>query len=439
MDAYRRVLSIPGTAAVLLLGLLARIPFSTLGLLLTLHTVLTLERSYFEAGLIVAASTIGTTVSSPWRGRLLDRYGLRRAVIPSIVVQPLALIAASLATYEALVLIAFVGGMFSLPVWAIVRTSLSVLVPASLRRSAFALDSMTTELVFMAGPAAITIAALAITTQVCLVIVAALIALAGTGLLIADPPTRSDQVMLPTKLPPALAASEGAAAAQKEGYAEQRVAEDLTTGQIPVVDPQASASARAALLSLGGMAALIATAVGSTTITATDLSLVAILERAGSTGLIAPIMTVWCAGSLVGGFAYGAARRTIGPLWVLLALGLLSIPVGFVHNPWLLGVAVFGAGLALAPIITATSESISRRVSEEVRGEAMGWHGSAMTIGAAVGSPLFGAVIDGLGPAWGVGTAALLATGVAAAGLIATGIRRSHRRRVLHGRFGEVA
>ena len=49
MDAYRRVLSIPGTAAVLLLGLLARIPFSTLGLLLTLHTVLTLERSYFEA------------------------------------------------------------------------------------------------------------------------------------------------------------------------------------------------------------------------------------------------------------------------------------------------------------------------------------------------------------------------------------------------------
>ncbi|MBM7501430.1 hypothetical protein M3C58_06480 [Brachybacterium muris] len=60
MDAYRRVLSIPGTTAVLLLGLLARIPFSTLGLLLTLHVVLTLDRSYFEAGLIVAASTIGT-------------------------------------------------------------------------------------------------------------------------------------------------------------------------------------------------------------------------------------------------------------------------------------------------------------------------------------------------------------------------------------------
>ena len=439
MDAYRRVLSIPGTTAVLLLGLLARIPFSTLGLLLTLHVVLTLDRSYFEAGLIVAASTIGTTLSSPWRGRLLDRYGLRRAVIPSIVIQPLALIAASMAPYETLVLIAFVGGIFSLPVWSIVRTSLSVLVPAAQRRSAFALDSMSTELVFMAGPAAITIAAIAIGTPVSLLIVAGLIALAGIGLLIADPPTRSDQVMPPTKLPPGLAVSEGAAVAQKEGFAEQRVAEDLTTGQTPVVDPQVGVSARTALLSLGGMAALIATMVGSTTITATDLSLVAILEDVGSTAMIAPIMSVWCAGSLVGGFAYGAARRTIGPLWVLLALGLLSIPVAFVENPWWLGVAVFFAGLALAPIITATSESISRRVPEQVRGEAMGWHGSAMTIGSAVGSPLFGAVIDGFGPAWGVGSAALLATVVAVSGLVAMSIRRVHRRRVLEDRFGDAA
>lgn len=439
MESYRQVLRFPGTVSVLLLGLLARIPFSTLGLLLTLHVVLTLERSYFEAGLIVAASTLGTTVSSPWRGRLLDRYGLRRAVVPSLVIQPLALIAASLAPYQLLVPIAVVGGMFSLPVWAIVRTSLSVLVPASLRRSAFALDSMSTELVFMVGPAAITIGALSIGTPVSLVIVSGLIVLAGIGMLIADPPTRSAQVMLPTKLPPGLAASESAAAAQKEGFAEQRVAEDLTTGQIPVVDPHLKVSARAALLTLGGMAALVATFVGSATITATDLSLVAILEDAGSTALIAPIMAVWCAGSLVGGFIYGAARRTIGPLWVLLALGLLSIPVAFVESPWLLGLAVFFAGLSLAPIITATSESISRRVAEEVRGEAMGWHGSAMTIGAAVGSPLFGAVIDGLGPAWGVGSAAALATLVAAAGLAAMSLRRALRRRALERRFGAAS
>lgn len=439
MDAYRRVLSIPGTTAVLLLGLLARIPFSTLGLLLTLHVVLTLDRSYFEAGLIVAASTIGTipvlTVARQTAGPVraapsgdpLDRDPAART--DRRVDGP----------YETLVLIAFVGGIFSLPVWSIVRTSLSVLVPAAQRRSAFALDSMSTELVFMAGPAAITIAAIAIGTPVSLLIVAGLIALAGIGLLIADPPTRSDQVMPPTKLPPGLAASEGAAVAQKEGFAEQRVAEDLTTGQTPVVDPQVGVSARTALLSLGGMAALIATMVGSTTITATDLSLVAILEDVGSTAMIAPIMSVWCAGSLVGGFAYGAARRTIGPLWVLLALGLLSIPVAFVENPWWLGVAVFFAGLALAPIITATSESISRRVPEQVRGEAMGWHGSAMTIGSAVGSPLFGAVIDGFGPAWGVGSAALLATVVAVSGLVAMSIRRVHRRRVLEDRFGDAA
>ncbi|MCT2296277.1 hypothetical protein M3F57_09020 [Brachybacterium muris] len=226
------------------------------------------------------------------------------------------------------------------------------------------------------GPAAITIAAIAIGTPVSLLIVAGLIALAGIGLLIADPPTRSDQVMLPTKLPPGLAASEGAAVAQKEGFAEQRVAEDLTTGQTPVVDPQVGVSARTALLSLGGMAALIATMVGSTTITATDLSLVAILEDVGSTAMIAPIMSVWCAGSLVGGFAYGAARRTIGPLWVLLALGLLSIPVAFVENPWWLG-----GGPCSSPVwpwLRSSPPPASRsRVGSPNRCAARPWDGTA--------------------------------------------------------------
>ncbi|MCT2296278.1 hypothetical protein M3F57_09025 [Brachybacterium muris] len=62
-----------------------------------------------------------------------------------------------------------------------------------------------------------------------------------------------------------------------------------------------------------------------------------------------------------------------------------------------------------------------------------------MTIGSAVGSPLFGAVIDGFGPAWGVGSAALLATVVAVSGLVAMSIRRVHRRRVLEDRFGDAA
>lgn len=435
MDAYRRVLAAPGAKAVLALGFLARIPFSTLGLLLTLHCVLHLDRTYLDAGLIVTASTLGTAISSPWRGRLVDRHGLRRALVPSIIVQPLTLVAAAFANYEVLVLLALVGGLFAIPVWTIVRTSLSVIVPASLRRSAFALDAVLTEVVFMAGPAAVTVIAIAIGTGPTLLIVAGFVVLAGIGLAVANPPTRSEQVMLPTKLPPTLAASESGALAAHDAYAEARVAEDLTTGQIPVVMFEESPTARRALLTLGGIAILVATVVGNTAITATDLGIVAILDGRGQEGLIGIVMTVWCAGSLVGGFVYGALSRSLDPMLVLLALGVLTVPVAFASDLVLLLIAVFLAGLALAPLVTATGEAISQRVPEEVRGEAMGWHGSAMTIGAAVGSPLFGAVIDRFGGPHGVGASGAAAALLALVALGARSLWRARRRRRLEQRF----
>ncbi len=44
---------------------------------------------------------------------------------------------------------------------------------------------------------------------------------------------------------------------------------------------------------------------------------------------------------------------------------------------------------------------MSRLAPPEVRGLAMGVHGSAITVGLAVGAPLAGAVIDASAPAWG--------------------------------------
>lgn len=445
MDAYRRVLAAPGAASVLLLGFLARIPFSTLGLLLTLHCVLGLDRSYLEAGLIVTASTLGTAISSPWRGRLVDRHGLRRAIAPPIIIQPLCLVAAAFSPYPVLVALAFIGGLFAIPVWTIVRTSLSVIVPAALRRSAFALDAVLTEIVFMAGPAGITILAMSLDTRTALVIVAASVVVAGVGLAIANPPTRSDRIMLPTKLPTGLAASESAALVQGDGYAEARFAEDLTTGQIPALTAEdlaahdevvregagesAARSARRALLSWGGIAVLAATGVGNATIMATDLSIVAIMETAGQAGLIGLVMAAWCAGSLIGGLVYGMMTRAVDALWVLLLLGALTVPVAFASDLGLLLVAVVLAGLALAPLITVTGEAIAQLVAEEHRGEAMGWHGTSMTVGAAVGSPVFGAVIDQAGPSVGVGAAAALAVIVACAGIGGRKVRRVRLRR----------
>lgn len=429
MTAYRDVLRTPGVASLLVLGFLARIPFSTLSLLLTLHAVTTLDRSYLEAGLVVTAATLGTAISSPLRGRLIDTRGLRRAVAPSIVVQSSALIAAAFVPFVPMVLLALLSGLFALPIFSIVRTSLSVLVPASSRRTAFSLDSVATEFVFMTGPAAVTVMALWIGTGPTLVIVGLAVGVAGIGLALANPPTRSDQVMLPTRLPGPLQSMEGGALAASEGLADKRFSETLTTGSIPVVDPDTRASARRGLLTLGGLAILVATATSTLILTATDVSLVAMLRDLDAAGMIGPIISIWCLGSAIGGISYGMLRSDIGSLWVVGLLGVLTIPIALVHTVPTIALACFLAGLACAPSITATGEAISHRVPEEARGEAMGWHGSAMTIGGAVGGPAIGAVIDAAGPNWGIGTAGLLGVLIAGGGIVAM---RTHRSRVRH-------
>jgi predicted MFS family arabinose efflux permease len=78
-------------------------------------------------------------------------------------------------------------------------------------------------------------------------------------------------------------------------------------------------------------------------------------------------------------------------------------------------------------VVTATAEAITALVPEQVRGEAMGWHGSALTAGTALGAPLAGAVIDRVAPWAGfavVGTVGFL---VALVGLAAVRVRRARR------------
>jgi predicted MFS family arabinose efflux permease len=72
-----------------------------------------------------------------------------------------------------------------------------------------------------------------------------------------------------------------------------------------------------------------------------------------------------------------------------------------------------------APTITATVDQASRAVPESVRGEAMGWHGSAMTTGSALGAPLAGVAIDGWGYPGGFVAVGLVGLAAAGIGLLA--------------------
>jgi predicted MFS family arabinose efflux permease len=81
------------------------------------------------------------------------------------------------------------------------------------------------------------------------------------------------------------------------------------------------------------------------------------------------------------------------------------------------------AGFLCAPVITSTAEVIAELVPEQVRGEAMGWHGSALTAGIALGAPLAGFAIDKVAPWAGFVTVGVTGTVVAVIGLTTFSIR----------------
>jgi MFS family permease len=158
------------------------------------------------------------------------------------------------------------------------------------------------------------------------------------------------------------------------------------------------------------LAILVVVATATMVLSGTDIGIVSTLREANQTPFIAWAMAAWCTGSLVGGLIYGGLHRTVSPWLLLLGLAALTGVVGLARTPWQLALLLVPAGALCAPVITATVERITILVPEQRRGEAMGWHGSALTVGSAMGSPATGAVIDLVAP-W-AGFVAIGAAGV---------------------------
>jgi predicted MFS family arabinose efflux permease len=120
---------------------------------------------------------------------------------------------------------------------------------------------------------------------------------------------------------------------------------------------------------------------------------------------------------------FGALHRGVPALGMVAAMGLLTIPVAAAWNWPTLCLLLIPAGVLCAPTITAASDTLSRQVPAESRGEAMGLFGSALTAGATLGAPFAGLVVDHAGP--GAAFAAAGAVGALAAIVSFPAYRRS--------------
>lgn len=435
LAAYRRLLAIPAVRVAVMLGVAARIPTFAGAVMITLHVVTGLGLSYTQAGLVTLAYTMALSVAGPWRGRILDRKGLRRTVAPSLLVMAVCWSVAPFVGYGALLVIATVAGLYNLPVFAVIRQAMMVAADDADRRTALSLDSVAVEVSFMIGPLLAVWAATTYATSWSLFAVQMGAVAAGVLIWVSNPPLRRavQPVAHPVGLAQlsvapvdafvddALAGDELVAGAPGEGSGQ-------AAGQAPAAQPAVRLAPEQPRSWRGapfwGVCLLASCA--TIVLTGTDLGLVAALRQLDRTPMLGVVLSVWGLGSAIGGLLYGALRRPVPATWLLFGLGVVTLPLAWAHTVPVIAAVAGVAGLMCAPVITATVDQLTRLVPESAHGEAIGWHGSFLTGGSALGAPLAGVAIDASGASAGFILIGLLGVSVGAAG--ALGGRLARRR-----------
>ncbi|MFC8302082.1 MFS transporter [Specibacter sp. NPDC057265] len=410
--AYRKVLAVASVRRLLIVAMFARIPHAAAGVLLTLHVVDSMGLDFSAAGLLAAAITLGIALGAPWRGRMVDIHGLRRALLPSVIAEAVVWSAAPFLNFQLLIIAAFIGGIFAVPIFSVVRTALGVMVPPEQRRTAYALDAMGGEITFMIGPAAGVLLATN-NTVVGLVVIGVSASLAGVFLIVFNPPTRTGHQGSHIGL------------ADPTGNPEAEPAETAPAGGKNVLLRWWGRTRHNARWVNLAITAILGTSLGAgLVLSGVNVSMVSLMDFQDQTTDLGIVFLFWCGASIVGGIVYGALKRSINPLWLLMAMALLVIPMGFASNALTLGLLSILPGLLCAPVLTSSAEHIADLVAERRRGEAMGWYGTSMTMGSALGSPFAGLMIDNVGPWAGFAAVGALCGALALLGLLAMSLWR---------------
>lgn len=399
LTPYRETLALRGIRSLLIVATLARIPITAGTVTLTLHVTQDLHLGYGAAGLVGAAFTVGNSIGAPVMGRITDRKGLRPVLLLTTVAEVAFWTTAQAMPYWALLTAALVGGFLTLPAFAVARQSIAALAPESHRLPAFALDSITTELSFMAGPALGVLISTTAGARTAMLAVGAGILLSGVGLYLLNPPIR--------------------------GKDESPVSAGERVPRNTWLKPRL-----VAILAISSAATLV--------LSGTDVAVVAVLQNAGEVQWTGAVLGVWAAYSLLGGFTYGMVKQGLSPLLLFAPMALLTVPVGLAGGRWwLLALLLLPAGALCAPTITATADAVSRLIPASARGEAMGMHNSSLTVGVALGAPLAGVVMDVWSPAWGF--AAVGGVGLVVAALALPAELRRRREHAGAATAGEAA
>jgi MFS family permease len=374
-SGYLALLRTPGAARFSVAAMIGRAPMAMFGL----GTVLLVAAStgrYGLAGAVSGVGSIGYAVAAPQVARLADKFGQHRVLRPLVAVFAASTIvfvtcAELRAPVWVLAVTGCVAGSSAPSLGSMVRARWSALLDGSpALQSAFALESVVDEMIFVVGPALVTILATALPPAGVLLCV--VLSVTGTLLFAAQHQTE----------PPTRPRGEQARPAAAGG---RLPAPGLLT-MAPLY------------LFVGAMFASV------------DLSTVDFAQRQGHKPLAGLILGTYALGSAIGGLWYGS-RTWHAPVQRRFALTLILTVAGvatFWAQPALitLDAGMLVAGLTISPTLIAGYSLIERQAHASRRTEAMTWLSSAISIGVAMGSAVTGRIIDAAGPRWGYGFAA---------------------------------
>jgi MFS family permease len=379
-NSYLELLRTPGALAFSSAGFVGRMSMSMYGLGTVLLIALLTGR-YGLAGTVAAAGSIGYAVFGPFIAQRADRFGQRRVLLAQAAVFTLSsavfIACAELgAPLWTLLTTGVLAGASMPSIGSMVRTRWSMLIDGDERRlhTAFALESVNDEFIFVIGPALVTVLATQF-SPASGIGAASLLCVAGTVVFALQRRTEPTPKPRPSRLP-------GAA-----GLAARR---RLPAAGLATLAP--------AFLLIGAMFSSI------------DLSTVAFATELGHRPVAGLILGTFALGSAVGGLWYGSRnwRAPVGRRFTITAaITVLGVST-FWAVPGLLALDAVGfvAGLAISPTLMAGYAILERQAQPHRQTEAMAWLSSTISVGVALGSALAGHIIDAHGARWSFAVAA---------------------------------
>jgi MFS family permease len=392
VSRYGEILRAPHVAALLSSALLSRLPIGINGLALVLF-LSQRTGSFAIAGAVAGSLAAGSGAGAPFAGRLIDRLGPRRVLVPLAVVHGAslgAIVACAETGLPTVTMVVFgaVAGAAMPPTSSVLRAMWTELLPPQLLQAAYALDSTTIELIFISGPL-LTGALTALVSPAAALVVSPLAAIGGTALFTTLPSTRARKP-----------------------------------------HPQAAGASRLGALASSGVRTIVLVSLpAGIAIGICEVGIPGFSRHEGVPAAAGVLLAIWALGSGLGGLVYGLLPRRAGlrrmHLTVAAVLPLSILPLAAATSIATMALLVIPAGCTIAPLFATRNELVARVAPEGVRTEAYTWPTTAFVGGVAIGNALAGLLVEG--PGWRA--AFVIAAGIGAVGfLLALALRHTLSR-----------